>query len=225
MIRAPSSSDTLERWAFPGRPTLEESFSKIFDYLTQRLGELRGVGGGLAQLQHALCPVSNYMVKPSRLFFRLGHGGELYPFLFEVPRCYGAYDELFRAAGVRDTVTDDANTGALTGLLQELRDEYAGRPFNPTELQTVLRILALVADGGASSADGCLGAVLLPTEGGVLRPAASLYVHDARWLERRIDLSIANMGADVFVRPPPASYLPGLIPSTGTILGSLLLDF
>ena len=120
-------SDVLERWSFP--QSREAAFQRVFEYLADRVDRLPQQQ--LQQLQNTACvPVSNHMVRPSRLFFHLSD--ELAPFLFEVPREFGVYDELFRTLGVRDK-TDHARY--LVELLAELREEFSGAALNASDRQ------------------------------------------------------------------------------------------
>jgi hypothetical protein len=173
--------DVLERWAFP--QSRQKAFDRIFEYLTDRLEDLP-----LPRLQATACiPVANTMVKPSRLFFHLSD--ELAPFLFEVPRCFGAYDKLFRAMGVREA-TDDAE--ALMSLLSELRQEFDGEPLNAGEMRTAIRILQRLSDSVKEEQwqlSWQLSDVPLPTAISTLEPAASLFFNDAPWILERIDSS------------------------------------
>jgi hypothetical protein len=45
--------------------------------------------------------VANRLVKASRLYFRLTQ--DLSPFMFEVPRAFGAYDKLFKELGTKQS--------------------------------------------------------------------------------------------------------------------------
>jgi hypothetical protein len=45
-------------------------------------------------------PVGGELVKPSRVFFRVN--GEYAPFMFELPRYFGAQEALMRELGVRE---------------------------------------------------------------------------------------------------------------------------
>jgi sacsin len=173
--------DVLERWAFP--QSRQKAFDRIFEYLTDRLEQLP-----LPRLQATACiPVANTMVKPSRLFFHLSD--ELAPFLFEVPRHFGAYDKLFRAMGVREA-TDDAE--ALMSLLAELRQEFDGEPLNASEMRTAIRILQRLSDSVKEEQwqlSWQLSDVPLPTAISTLEPAAALFFNDAPWILERIDSS------------------------------------
>jgi hypothetical protein len=173
--------DVLERWAFP--QSRQKAFDRIFEYLTDRLEQLP-----LPRLQATACiPVANTMVKPSRLFFHLSD--ELAPFLFEVPRHFGAYDKLFRAMGVREA-TDDAE--ALMSRLAELRQEFDGEPLNASEMRTAIRILQRLSDSVKEEQwqlSWQLSDVPLPTAISTLEPAAALFFNDAPWILERIDSS------------------------------------
>ena len=172
------TSDVLERWAFP--QSRQAAFARIFEFLTDRLDQLP-----LQRLQATACvPVANTMVKPSRLFFHLSD--ELAPFLFEVPRCFGAHDKLFRAIGVREA-TDDAQ--ALKALLAELAEEFDGQALNASEMRTAIRILQRLSDSVKEDAEAQLGDVALPTSISTLEPARALFFNDAPWILPRIDSS------------------------------------
>ena len=61
--------------------------------------------------------------------------------MFEVPRQYGAFDELFKALGARET----ANTSDYSQFLGELHRESGGEVLNPNELAAVLKVLNLIS--------------------------------------------------------------------------------
>ena len=89
--------------------------------------------------------MGNRLVRASRLYFRLAQ--DLSPFMFEVPRAFGAYDRLFREhLGTRPSPT--LQDYAL--LLAELKRECGDSPLNPNELEAVVKVVGLVADSLSS---------------------------------------------------------------------------
>jgi hypothetical protein len=59
-------------------------------------------------------PVGGELVKPSRVFFRVN--GEYAPFMFELPRCFGAQEALMRELGVREV----PSVADLTNFIYEV---------------------------------------------------------------------------------------------------------
>ena len=173
-------SDTLERWSFP--ESRESAFQRVFEYLADRVDRLPQQQ--LQLLQDTACvPVSNQMVRPSRLFFHLSE--QLAPFLFEVPREFGAYDELFRTLGVRDK-TDHAQ--CLVELLAELREEFNGAALNASEIRTTIQILHHLSDSFSESTH-VYQSIMLPTSASTLEAASGLYHNDAHWIMSRVDVA------------------------------------
>ena len=128
----------LDRWVFAEPPTAV--FQSLFQYLQEHWVALPPATQ--VMLKDLPCiPVGNRLVRPSRLFFRLAQ--DLAPFLFEVPRAFGAYDRLLRdGLGVRavPAVQDYAR------LLAELRQECGESPLNPNELEACVKVVCLLAD-------------------------------------------------------------------------------
>eukprot|EP01052_Picozoa_sp_SAG31_P027338 SAG31_NODE_2551_length_5512_cov_1.835027_1_plen_1069_part_00 len=168
--------DVLERWSFT--QSREAVFGRIYEYLEDRLDDVP-----LPQLQQcAMVPIANTLVKPTRLFFKLPY--ELSPFIFEVPRVFGAHDKLFRALGVRETTSEAV---VLLQLLRELGTEFDGQPLNPTESAAVRRTLQLLADA-VETGHHLFEEVYVPACDNTLRPASTLLYNDANWMVPRIDL-------------------------------------
>ncbi|CAM9507670.1 unnamed protein product, partial [Hapterophycus canaliculatus] len=68
----------------------------MFEFLDENWPKLSpGVTEGLKD--RPLVPVGARLIKASRLFFRLKEN--LSPFMFEVPRAFGAFDSLFKNLG------------------------------------------------------------------------------------------------------------------------------
>ena len=134
----------LDRWVFAEPPVAV--FQSLFQYLQEQWVSLPPATQAL--LKDLPCvPVGNSLVRPTRLFFRLAHAQDLAPFLFEVPRAFGAYDRLLRdGMGVRaaPAVQDYAR------LLAELKQECGESPLNPNELEAVVKVVCLLADTAAA---------------------------------------------------------------------------
>jgi hypothetical protein len=131
----------LDRWVFAEPPVAV--FQSLFQYLQEHWVAL-SPATQVALKDLPCVPVGNRLVRPSRLFFRLAQ--DLAPFLFEVPRAFGAYDRLLRdGLGVRavPAVQDYAR------LLAELRQECGESPLNPNELEAVVKVVCLLADTAA----------------------------------------------------------------------------
>lgn len=97
------------------------------------------------------------LVRADRIYFRLSEN--LAPFVFEVPRCFGSYEELLKQLGTKET----ASAHDLIKLVHELRAECGTASLNPNEMSAVVKILRLVAATDAVPAD-----ILVPDQHSML---------------------------------------------------------
>lgn len=102
-------------------------------------------------------PVGSRLVRADRIYFRLSEN--LAPFVFEVPRCFGSYEELLKQLGTKET----ASAHDLIKLVHELRAECGTASLNPNEMSAVVKILRLVAATDAVPAD-----ILVPDQHSML---------------------------------------------------------
>lgn len=129
-----------------------------------------------------LIPVGNRLVKASRLYFRLDQ--DLSPFMFEVPRAFGAYDQLFKNLGTRSSPTPQDYSLFLRELSIECRDA-----LNVNELSAVLNVIKLIAepDGARPAASNRQGQIFVPDEHSKLVAVSQCVYNDSPWVSRRID--------------------------------------
>jgi len=179
----------LYNWSYK-YGTIEEVFGNIFSFLQENYDRLSpNVQSGLRE--RAIVPVGSTLVKASKLFFRLAK--DLAPFFFEVPRAFGAYDRLLRELGVRES----PQTGDYAISLQELKREIGDGKLNANELNSVVEVLALIADD--RSKNGSLNlqatAIFAPDANGVLVPIFNLVQNDRPWLlhANRLDSSMIHI--------------------------------
>jgi len=115
-----SNGCVLDDWTYSEPPTAV--FQSIYGYLDEEWGNIPASAKAslkgwcyysitctsypmpdmLLGVQHSelpCIPVGNRLVKASRLYFRLTQ--DLSPFMFEVPRVFGAYDRLFKEMGTK----------------------------------------------------------------------------------------------------------------------------
>ncbi|KAG5176706.1 hypothetical protein JKP88DRAFT_265343 [Tribonema minus] len=177
--------NALDQWDYKDPPSkvfrslyafIEEEWPKLTDYAKK-------------ELQAApLVPVRGRMVKASRLFFRL-RGEDLAPYLYEVPRAFGAFDRLFRQLGT--TMTPTAQD--YVTLLQELRAECGRQALNPNEVGAVLKVLRLLAAEVETSGPQALheatstGSLYVVDDTSRLVPRLATLYNDAQWLRGRIN--------------------------------------
>ncbi|CAN0446450.1 unnamed protein product, partial [Laminaria digitata] len=90
----------LDRWRYPQPPV--KVFQSLFEFLDENWSKLSpAVVQGLKD--RPLVPVGARLIKAGRLFFRLKEN--LSPFMFEVPRAFGAFDSLFIHLGTTQAPT------------------------------------------------------------------------------------------------------------------------
>ncbi|CAN0226515.1 unnamed protein product [Phaeothamnion confervicola] len=172
----------LEHWTYRDPP--EKVFRDIYRFLDEGWHNLSpNVRSGLRELPAV--PVGGRMVKPSRLFFRLKE--DLSPFLFEVPRAFGAFDVLFRALGTKPAPV----AADYARLLRELQADCGGARLNPNELGAVLKAASLLAQELQASAEqpggGGGGELFVPDDRSMLVAREECLFNDAPWLRGRVD--------------------------------------
>ena len=91
--------DLLDRWNNT-QISIKETFSALFLFLMDHWQTIvPDVKNAIKRSQ--MVPVGHFLVRPSRLFFRL-QGEDLSPFMHEVPRCFGAHEKFLKEIGVKE---------------------------------------------------------------------------------------------------------------------------
>ena len=215
---------SLYNWSYK-YGTIEEVFGNIFSFLQENYDRLSpNVQSGLRE--RAIVPVGSTLVKASKLFFRLAKDlapfffevprGEFtiyiyitliisYESIHSIQQslrlnfhlftklAFGAYDRLLRELGVRES----PQTGDYAISLQELKREIGDGKLNANELNSVVEVLALIADD--RSKNGSLNlqatAIFAPDANGVLVPIFNLVQNDRPWLlhANRLDSSMIHI--------------------------------
>eukprot|EP00466_Bigelowiella_natans_P004775 jgi/Bigna1/135000/aug1.27_g9708 len=111
---------------------------QIFGYLSSRFEQLDAKDVQMLR-QIPIVPVGSLVVKASRLYLRLED--DLFPFMFEVPRVFGAFDSLFRRLGTQEY----PRPNDYIRVLEEIHVEARGQPLNINELAAVMKMLRLLA--------------------------------------------------------------------------------
>ncbi|CAM9608936.1 unnamed protein product, partial [Ectocarpus sp. 12 AP-2014] len=171
----------LDRWRYPQTPV--KVFQSIFEFLDENWSKLSpGVTKGLKD--RPLVPVGARLIKAGRLFFRLKEN--LSPFMFEVPRAFGAFDSLFNNLGTTQAPT--ASDYAV--FLKELAGECGSQALNPNELGAVLKVLSLLATELEVDATYELSTdIYVPDENSELVPWGLCLHNDSPSLAGRVDPS------------------------------------
>eukprot|EP00948_MAST-09A_sp_MAST-9A-sp1_P000350 g350.t1 len=135
-----------------------EVFQSIYKYLSSSSVPSSNLRS-LASLNLPLIPSTetdsaNVLVSPSRMYFRLPNTDDLHPFMFEVPRCYGAHASLLKNLGVMEHPTKNDYVALLRELALDCQknviDKTDGKvlsmrlPLNPNELQAVHRVIDFI---------------------------------------------------------------------------------
>lgn len=173
----------LDRWSYK-HGTIEEVFADLFSFLQENFRRLaRPVQAGLRDLP--LVPVGTTLVRANRLFFRLNK--DLSPFFYEVPRAFGAYDELLRNLGVRES--PQSNDYALS--LAELKREIGVGMLNVNELNSAIDVVSLIADEESMGKSLKSDVKYAPDSFGKLVNVTELLQNDCPWLinSGRLDLN------------------------------------
>jgi len=166
------ASVPLEQWdrvlnadqaAVGGNGRLEPTkvFLELFAYLDTHWAELSPAQQTVLR-RLPLVPIGGALTRASRLYFRLDQN--LSPFLFEVPRLFGAYDALFRRLGTNDlptrrdylnllyelyvelNATESASAHQVESAAASRSDAMAGGTLNCNELSAVVKVLHLLVD-------------------------------------------------------------------------------
>ncbi|KDO29648.1 hypothetical protein SPRG_05600 [Saprolegnia parasitica CBS 223.65] len=199
--RVTSDATVLDDWSHA--MSVSELFQKLFAYCDAHWDKLgHAMQTRLCELP--LLPIGTRFVKASRVYVRLPEN--LAPFLFEVPRAFGAYDHLFARLGTKESPS--ANDYAQ--LLAELATECM--VLNLNELRAVVKIVALVAETELTLSYP----LMLPTTTHELVPLHVCVANDAtaRRLAVRMHMQLASihvvhgMVSDSVVR---ALHVPSLL--------------
>ena len=91
-----TATGRLDRWDFSD--PVVEVFQSVYDYLNRHWGDLSPTQIGMLR-DMPIVPIGDRFVLASRLYFKLSEN--LAPFMFEIPRSFGAYDELFKHLGAK----------------------------------------------------------------------------------------------------------------------------
>ena len=94
-----SGGSVLDRWVYGETPVIV--FQSIYKYLEENWATIPAASKVIIKDLPCVPVGNNRLVKASRLYFRLTQ--DLSPFMFEVPRAFGAYDKLFHALGTRSS--------------------------------------------------------------------------------------------------------------------------
>jgi hypothetical protein len=91
--RSASGGTALDRWTFTQPPVAV--FAAIFKWLDSPSGWVTLAATDHAALRNMpIIPAGSALLHPSRVFFRLAE--PLAPLMMEVPRAFGAYDDLLQ---------------------------------------------------------------------------------------------------------------------------------
>jgi hypothetical protein len=168
-------ADIPARWPLPEPPAAV--YQKTLDFLATHWAKLAPEEA--EKLRSTACvPVGDLLVKPARIFFRLAL--DLSPFIFQVPRCFGAQEGVLKRLGARER----PSPRDLTAFLRDLGAECRGAPLNPNELVAVAKVLESVTEAHAGAAAAGL---LVPDVAGRLVPARACFRCCDRRLVRRVD--------------------------------------
>ncbi|KAH9117615.1 hypothetical protein LEN26_012555 [Aphanomyces euteiches] len=168
IVKIARHSNLVENWTFSF--SITDMFLDIFDFLHSHWRELNENTVTLLR-DVPLIPVGASLVKANRLYFRLKDN--LAPFLFEVPRVFGAYDELFRRLGTKDA----PHSLDYVNLLRELQTECPS--LNLNEMRGVVKVLELLETSDPNLA--------IPTTDNKLSSLDTCVYNDAPWIMQEID--------------------------------------
>ena len=185
--------------------TPPEVFNTILRYFEKRWNNnAKGVEKNreLAQLRLIFrLPVGSLLIRPTRLYFRMTTN--LAPFMFEVPRAFGAFEKLLTDLGAMEKplVSD------YLEFLEQLKRETGNFPLNPNELNAVVKVITLIIQSSSTYHSESTGSnhsksrdaihhgvsvPFVPNESGRLVPCASCAYRDNTTLLHRIDVSKMN---------------------------------
>ena len=91
--------DLLDRWNNT-QISIKDTFSALFSFLMDHWQTIVPAVKNAIKCSQ-MVPVGHFLVRPSRLFFRL-QGEDLSPFMHEVPRCFGAHEKFLKELGVKE---------------------------------------------------------------------------------------------------------------------------
>ncbi len=159
--------------------TIESMFKSLFSFLETAWDELPS-GAAEALRLTKIVPVGPRLVRPSRLFIRLEQN--LFPFMFEVPRVFGAHDKLLQRLGARAA----PGPADYVRVLAEIRAETQPQPLNVNELSAVIRVVRLLAAHAGADAKRNWPGLCVPDTTGRLVPARDCVVNNDPRLARRV---------------------------------------
>jgi hypothetical protein len=185
---AARAATDLDHWSYADPPAAV--FTSLFRYLGGPSGwaALSPAEQGLLQ-SLPLIPVGSALMLPSRVFFRLSE--PLAPLMAEVPRAFGAHDDLLRRLGV----VDAPSRGHYIAFLAELATSVGGAPLNVNELAAVVRVVGAVARDRTGGGGAAAGPVFVPDVRSALMPAAACAFSDDDWLAAQLQAALAGTGA------------------------------
>ena len=179
--------------AYPDPP--HEVFYSILRYFEKRWGDnMNELSPEHNREVNALrlffrLPVGSLMIRPTRLYFRLTTN--LAPFMFEVPRAFGAFEKMLMKLGASDKpLIDD-----YRNFLIQLKKETGNFQLNPNELNAVLKVIHLIVQSSTNITNGSDNKVAVPyvpDESGRLVLSSSCIYRNNPNLLRRIDESKMN---------------------------------
>lgn len=177
------SNEVLENWNEP--VTIEETFCSIFTYLAERVERLHETE--IIKLKSiAIIPIAHQMYPVRQVFLKCQEN--LAPFIFELPRAYYAYEQLFRVVGLKD----QPGQTILLDTLQNLHKTFCGNPLNPSELAACVRLLeAIKRDSGRRISTKLK--VFVPDTKGCLVPTSGCVFNDASHLLCRISSNASQL--------------------------------
>jgi len=180
-LRSLTDGSSIDRWAH-AEPAINV-FQSLYSFLDENWEKLTPQERG--ELKEApIVPVGGRLVKASRLFFRLKE--DLSPYMFEVPRVFGAYDKLLQQLGT----TNSPTAQDYSQFLGELKRETGDQPLNPNELNAVLKCVDLVANefkqNGEQSLNYGIG-IYIPDDHSILVARSWCLFNDSPWLRGRVN--------------------------------------
>ena len=141
-----------------------------------------------------LVPVQSTTVRADRLFFNgLDGGQDLAPFLYPVPRKFGAYEELLKRLGARERPALQDYIAFLQSLHQETGSE---QPLNPNEVAAVLRVVHIVVRSDEldeRESRKLIASLFVPDDRSCLVPASQCLLMDDTWTASRVDMRKVNL--------------------------------
>jgi sacsin len=171
--------------SYPDPP--EQVFATIMKYIEKKWRGMEDAARRrevAAMKRYFRLPIGSLLIRPSRLYFRLTEN--LAPFMFEVPRIFGPFEELLLQLGAKEQPQIE-NYGEF---LSELKRETLSSPLNPNELSAVLRVIGLIVSNherGGGANDGRIQVPYVPDdESRLIRPSECVF-RDSPAMMQRVD--------------------------------------